>query len=204
MKLLELYNARIVEARTLNEVNQMHIALGNSLTPTEVVYLHGSLFAKGKHKPPALRPDSRFTSAQLEENGRLWIDQLRATLKDVGKSRTELYRRHDLHDAVVLFSADRRKPRRNLVVALTGANQRLMMPLATFLQNFDSGTTDVLYVRDSSRQGYRGGIPGLADDIAGIGPALSSLIDMAAYQKRVSVGVSAGGLPGLVAALRLG
>jgi hypothetical protein len=204
MKLLELYNARIVEALTLNEVNQMHIAFANSLTPTEVVYLHGNLFAAGKHKAPKLSPLCRFTLPQLQEAGRLWIEQLRTTLSDVGKSRTELYRRHDLHDAMVLFSGDRKKPRRNLMVALTGANQRLMMPIATFLQNCDAGSTDILYVRDSSRRGFRDGVPGLADEMAEIGPALTKLIDMSQYQRRVSVGVSAGGLPGLVLALRLG
>lgn len=204
MKLLDLYNARIVLARTLNEVNEIHIAFANSITPSEAVYLHGNLFVAGKHKAPALRADSRFTPAQLRDGARLWIDQLRATLADVGKSRTELFRRHELHDAVVLFSADRRKARRNLVLSFTGANQRLMMPIATFLQNFDCRTTDILYVRDSSRQGYRNGIPKLADDMAEIGPALLQLIDIAPYQRRVSIGVSAGGLPGLVAALRLG
>jgi len=203
MKLLDLYNARIGEAHTLNEVNQTHIAFANSLTPTEVVYLQGNLFAAGKHKFPSLRPDCRFTLAQLQESGRLWIDQLRASLTEIGKPRTELYRRHDLHDAVVLFSADRRTPRRNVVVAFTGANQRLMMPISTFLQNFDGRATDILYVRDSSRQGYRNGIPDLADDMAEIGPALTKLIDVARYQWRASIGVSAGGLPALVTGLRL-
>ena len=134
----------------------------------------------------------------------LWIDQHRAVLAEIGKSRIELYRRYELHDAVVLFSADRKAPRRNLVISLTGANQRLMMPISTYLQNFDGKTTDILYVRDSSRQGYRGGIPGLADDMAEIGPALTGLIDAEAYARRVSIGVSAGGMPALVVALRLG
>jgi hypothetical protein len=202
MNLLELYNSRIAQANSINEVNQMHIAFANSLTPTEIVYLHGNLFT-GKHKAPALRPGGRVTLPQLQENARQWIDQHRAVLNEVGKSRIELYRRYELHDAVVLFSADRKAPRRNLVIALTGANQRLMMPISTFLQNFDGKTTDILYVRDSSRQGFRGGIPGLADDMPEVGPELTKLFDMSAYKRRVSLGVSAGGLPSLVVALRL-
>jgi len=124
MNLLELYNSRITQANTLNEVSQIHIAFANSLTPTEVVFLHGNLFAVGKHKAPSLRPGCRFTLTQLQEAGRLWIDQHRAVLAEIGKSRIELYRRYELHDAVVLFSADRKAPRRNLVISLTGANQR--------------------------------------------------------------------------------
>ena len=204
MNLLELYNSRIALANTLNEVNQMHIAFANSLTPTEVVFLHGNLFAAGKHKAPALRAGARFTLPQLHEVARQWIDQHRAVLAEIGKPRIELYRRYELHDAVVLFSADRKAKRRNLVVSLTGANQRLMMPISTYLQNFDGKTTDILYVRDSSRQGYRGGIPGLADDMVEIGPELRELFDMRPYECKVSVGVSAGGIPGLVLALRLG
>lgn len=204
MNLLELYNARIVEANSLNEVNQIHIALANSLTPTELVYLHGNLFAGSKHKAPKLRPTSRFTLVQLQEAGRLWIDQHRAMLAEIGKPRIETYRRYQLHDAVVLFSTDRKVPRRNLVVSLTGANQRMMMPIAGYLQNFEGKTTDILYVRDSSRQGYRGGIPSLADDMVEIGPAVAKLFDMRPYERRTSLGVSAGGMPALVAALRLG
>lgn len=204
MNLLDLYNARIAEATSINEVNQMHIAFANSLTPTEIVLLHGNLFASSKHKPPKLRPGVRFTQAQLQEAGRFWIDQHRAMLSEIGKPRIELYRRYELHDAVVLFSADRKSPRRNLVVSLTGANQRLMMPIAGYLQNFDGKTTDILYVRDSSRQGFRGGIPNLTDDMAEIGPALTKLVDFGPYERKVSVGVSAGGIPGLVLALRLG
>lgn len=204
MNLLDLYNARIAEATSINEVNQMHIALANSLTPTEIVFLHGNLFSGAKHKAPTLRPGSRFTLAQLQEAGRYWIDQHRAMLAEVGKPRIELYRRYELHDAVVLFSTDRKAPRRNLVVSLTGANQRLMMPISGYLQNFDGKTTDILYVRDSSRQGFRGGIPNLADDMAEIGPALTKLVDFGPYERKVSVGVSAGGIPALVVALRLG
>lgn len=204
MKLLDLYNARIVDARTLNEVNQIHIVFANSITPTEVVYLHGNLFVVGKHKLPILRPESRFSLSQLQEAARLWIDQHRAVLAEIGKPRIELYRRYELHDAAVLFSADRKAPRRNLVVSLTGANQRLMMPISTYLQNFDGKTTDILYVRDSGRQGYRSGIPDLADDMFEIGPAVTKLIDIGSYQRRVAIGVSAGGLPALVLALRLG
>lgn len=204
MNLLDLYNARIAEATSINEVNQMHIALANSLTPTEIVFLHGNLFAGAKHKAPKLRPGSRFTLPQLQEVGRAWIDQHRAMLAEVGKPRIELYRRYELHDAVVLFSTDRKAPRRNLVVSLTGANQRLMMPISGYLQNFDGKTTDILYVRDSSRQGFRGGIPNLTGDMAEIGPELTKLVDFGVYQRKVSVGVSAGGIPGLVLALRLG
>lgn len=204
MNLLDLYNARMAEAMSLNEVSQMHIALANSLTPTEIVFLHGNLFAGGKHKAPKLRPGCRFTLPQLQEAGRLWIDQHRAMLADIGKPRIELYRRYELHDAVVLFSADRKTPRQNLVISLTGANQRLMMPISGYLQNFDGKTTDILYVRDSSRQGFRGGIPNLADDMVEIGQALTRLVDLTPYQRKVSVGVSAGGIPGLVLALRLG
>lgn len=204
MNLLELYNARIAEATSINEVNQIHIALANSLTPTEIVFLHGNLFAGAKHKPPKLRAGTRFTLPQLQEAGRFWIDQHRAMLTEIGKPRIELFRRYELHDAVVLFSADRKTPRRNLVVSLTGANQRLMMPISGYLQNFDGKTTDILYVRDSSRQGFRRGIPNLTDDMAEIGPALTGLLDFAPYQRKVSVGVSAGGIPGLVMGLRLG
>lgn len=203
MNLLDLYDTRIVEAGSLNEVNQMHIALANSLTPTEIVFLHGNLFTS-KHKPPKLRPGCRFTLEQLKEAGRQWIDQHRAVLAEIGKPRIELFRRYELHDAVVLFSTDRKSPRRNLVVSLTGANQRLMMPISTYLQNFDGKTTDILYVRDSSRLGYRGGIPNLAGDMTEIGAALTQLIDFAPYRRKVAVGVSAGGLPSLVMALRLG
>ncbi len=204
MNLLDLYNARIAEAMSLNEVSQVHIALANSLTPTEIVFLHGNLFAGKKHKPPRLRPGVRYTLPQLQEAGRHWIDQHRAMLAEIGKPRMELFRRHELHDAVVLFSTDRKSPRRNLVVSLTGANQRLMMPISGYLQNFDGKTSDILYVRDSSRQGFRGGIPGLADDMTEIGAALSRLVDFAPYQRKVGLGVSAGGLPVLVMALRLG
>jgi len=204
VNLLDLYNARIADANSLNEVSQMHIVFANSLTPTEILFLHGNLFAGSKHKAPKLSPLCRFTLPQLQEAGRLWIDQHRAMLAEIGKPRIELYRRYELHDAVVLFSTDRKTPRRNLVISLTGANQRLMMPISGYLQNFDGKTTDILYVRDSSRQGYRGGIPKLADDMVEIGPALTELIDLTPYRQIVTVGVSAGGLPGLVMALRLG
>lgn len=203
MALLETYDGLISQCRTENDVNRVLIAFGNTLTPYEVIELEETIFVENVYELPALRPDKRFTDKQLHAWARTWIEDLRDELRRVGKSEVETFLRRDIRKSVTLYSDGSSAQGKTLLVTLPGANHRMMMPISTFLQNIAAETTDVLMIRDGTRSGYREGLEGLAPAVEELGPAITNLIDLNQYARRVGIGVSAGGLPILMVALQM-
>ena len=158
--MLEHYNALLKKVITANDVNRIHIAFGNTVTPAEAVELKESLFVPGVHLLPEFRPEIKVTPDYIKAEGRLWIDQLFDGLHVIGKPDPEPFRRHDLRKSVTLFTDGGDRAGKSLLITLPGSNDRLMMPIPAFLQNLNASATDVLFIRDGTRSDYTAGLEG--------------------------------------------
>lgn len=202
-EILDSYDRLIAQCITANDINRVHIAFGNTMTPAEVLYLEENLFRVGRHRPGPIRPDARFTVDDLKKFAREWIDDTRNDLKPVGKPRVEPFLRKDIRKSVTLFHSGDRPHGRSLLIALAGANHRFMMPVATLLQNLPAADLDVLVIRDGTRSGYTAGLEGLAPSIEELGAALPKVFDVSGYRRLLGLGVSAGGLPIIFLAMQM-
>lgn len=201
--LLEAYYERLSQVRSINTLNQVNIAFGNTMTPQEVVELEGSLLAPGHDLPP-LRDDRTFTDTELKAACRDWIEDAFGHLRLVGKADAEPFLRRDLRRSMTLYSDGGPSAKKTLIVAFPGANNRLMMPVATLLQALDATKTDIVLIRDPTHTAYFSGLEGFADSREALFDALPEYLNFAAYARVSALGVSAGGLPSVLAALRLG
>lgn len=201
--LLEAYQRSVSQARSLNSLNQINIAYGNTMTPQEVVELEealsGSRLAFGE-----LRPDRVFTDADLETVTSAWIRDALLHLKMIGKVDAEPFLRRDLRQSVTLYTDGRSSAGKSLVIALPGNNNRLMMPVATLLQALDATNVDIVLIRDPTHSAYFHGLEGFADSRERLFDILPQYLNFEAYGGVSTLGVSAGGLPALLLALRLG
>lgn len=202
--MLDVYNRLIGQCRTLNQVNQLHIALGNSMTPGEVVYLKDTVFVPGEHPEPALHPERKFTMEELRDNARDWARRLFRDVASARKVTPEPFLRRDLHKSATLFTDGAPPTDKILLLALPGANHQMMTSVPTFLQNLDAGRVDMVIIRDGTRTRYLAGIEGLADSIEAFGDLLPEWLGFARYRRVAGIGVSAGSLPVLLAGLRAG
>jgi hypothetical protein len=201
--MLEYYDKLISRARSINDVNYMHVAFGNTITPAEAIFLCENLFAPGVHTAPELRQERTFTEDELIKTAREWADTLLTDLRNIGKPDPEPFQRKDLRKSVTLYSDGAPRAGKSLLITLPGANFRLMMPMPTFLQNIDAATTDVMIIRDGTRSSYTAGLEGLASSVATLGEGIKSLLPVHEYDRIVGLGVSAGGLPIILLALQL-
>ncbi|MDB5539357.1 MAG: hypothetical protein JWQ89_1084 [Devosia sp.] len=202
--MLEDYDRLIASCRSMNGVNRVHIAFGNTLTPVEVLALSEALFVKGIHDGPTLSGEQSFSARELKEAAREWVDELFQDLRPVGKVDPEPFVRRDIRKNVTLFTDGADAREKALLLAFPGGNHRIMMPIAAFLQNLAAAATDVVVIRDGTRTRYINGIEGLADSIEELADALPALLQVQRYKRVYALGVSAGGLPLLMVALQIG
>jgi hypothetical protein len=201
--MLKLYDELAGRARTMNQINLLHISLGNTITPSEAVFLYENLFRPGVHQMPALHADRTFTDNEFARAARDWIDKLMVDLRTIQKVDPEPFGRRDLRESVTLFTDGGPSADKTLLVTLPGGNFRLMMPIPTFLQNINAAKTDVLVIRDGTKSSYTAGLEGLAGSIGELGAGIRSLLDIEGYKRLAGIGVSAGALPIALVATQL-
>ncbi len=201
--LVEGYYGRLGMVRSLNSVNQINIAYGNTTTPQEVVELEHALSAAG-YTVPQLHPDRSFSDEELSTTLSDWIGDAFALLQLIGKEDAEPFLRRDLRQSMTLYTDGGSPSEKTLIVAVPGANNRLMMPIATLLQALDARTADLVVIRDPSHTAFFKGLEGFAETRDALIDALPGYLNFGSYRRVASLGVSAGGLPALLIAIRLG
>jgi hypothetical protein len=181
-----LYRKRIARCRTENQVNRVHIALENYLTPTEARYLDAALAAE-----PADSPSGR------------WIARLRHFMPADAARPVEFERRAVRKD-VTHYTADVGSPaQKTLILGFASKGQRLMLPMHCVLGCLNPALYDLIVLRDFSKRFFSTGIPGLGGDFFESVSNLRKHVDLGAYRSSVALGTSAGGLPALLAAILL-
>jgi hypothetical protein len=83
-------------------------------------------------------------------------------------------------------------------------SQRMMTPLAIFLQNVDAKENDVALVTYPKDKGFRNGLEGTANSFEEMIDKIRDLFTSQGYKRIVAVGVSGGGIPAILCAIRAG
>lgn len=104
---------------------------------------------------------------------------------------------------VSLYRAPQSKAGTSLLICFCGNVNRLMVPIPVFLQFIPETMFDVLIVKDPSRLGYLRGVPGFADDLAGVVDQIRARVKLDSYADIRCIGTSGGGSAALYAGLLL-
>jgi hypothetical protein len=89
---------------------------------------------------------------------------------------------------------------RELVIGFAGGAENLFQPAAVVLQQLTAAKHDLLLLRDPAQDGYRSG----TGDHATFEELLSAVGDLArSYRSSLTIGTSMGGMPAIVAGIRL-
>jgi hypothetical protein len=181
-----LYRRRIARCRTENQVNRLHIAVENYITPLEVRYFNAVLAGES-----------------LDAPSREWIVRLHG-LMPVRKVRPVEFERRGLVRGATRYTADVGTPaQKTLIVAFCGALNRLMLPMPTWLDCLNPAFYDMIVMRDFSRRFFSMGIPGLGSNFFETLAAVRKQVDFGSYRNTIALGTSSGGLSALLAAVHL-
>ncbi len=182
----QVYLRSMRRHRTENQLNRIHIALENYMTPAEV-----------RHFDATLARETPDTAA------RRWIAVLRGGLP-VNRARPAEFERRTLFEGVTLYTADvGTTAEKTLLFAFAGRFLRLMLPTPWVLDCLNPALYDVVILRDVSRLSFARGIRGLGSDLFEVLSHLARHVDPRDYRNAISLGTSGGGIPALVAAILL-
>jgi hypothetical protein len=201
--MIKLYKRIISNCKTINQINRVHISLENWMTPLNWHQLREELLAtqhtsiSGNKIPEGL---DELSLAQYK-----WVASMERVFQRGLKMEAQPFERIRLRRHVALFSdKSQNLSEKTLIVCFTGMSQRMMTPLAAFLQNFDSKESDVALITYPKGKGFRNGLEGTADSFEKMIDALSTLFASLGYRRIVAMGVSGGGIPAILCALRAG
>lgn len=189
--MLDAYLSQAALCKTANEFNGLHIRLEKVLAPAEVCMLIDSVRERGIAVPPA---------------SQRWLDGMDTLLRGGGR-RVQGYARHVLAEGATAYAApgdDRARAQRTLVFAFTGGANRLMMPVALFLQHCPAERYEFVVLVDRTRTFYLSGVAGLGEDLPATIERLRALCVPSSFRRVVSFGTSAGGLAAVWTGVALG
>ena len=199
--MIEAYLKRFVECRTINEVNHVHIAMTNLMTPREAVLLLKEIT---RHAGSFLPRNVDADKAKVLRSTA--VGNITRAARDVvgtGKATAEPYGRRALAKGLHVFSDGTGRAAKTLLIGFSGNAERLMMPTPIILQNIDAASVDVAVLRDLRKAGYRDGLEGIGDSLEALIDALPDLLAFSDYRRVATLGTSGGALPALLAGLRL-
>lgn len=195
--MIDLYRRLLKGVKTINMANRLHVDLDNWMTPGQFQALRLELL---DGQAASHLPDMH------QENSLTWISHSAASFDKAGKAFAEPFRRQCLDPYMRLFShpdSSAGKGNKTLIVAVSGASQRMMMQLAIFLQNLDASEVDVLFLKYPKKLGFSNGMPGLDADFKGMLERMGEF-PFHQYRRVAAMGTSGGALPALLIALRHG
>jgi hypothetical protein len=198
--MIKFYRRLARGCKTHNMLNKLHIELENRMTPLELDALRSELAPMRHAAETALRDHEHHGPSPAQQS---WVENLSRLAGRSGKPRPEPFVRQRVRRRVTLFTAGGSRSGKTLAICFSGRAQRMMLPLAVFLQNLDSTQVDVAFIRDPTRNSYRLGIGGVADTLEASIDKLGDLLGLEEYRSVVSIGTSGGAVPAVMSALRL-
>lgn len=186
-RIARLYERLTRHPRTPNQLNQLHIALENRITPAERDGLWAAMRSAGA------------------EAATTWLEGLCEQAGTAGQAATAPdFSRQSLGWGLRLYQGGGDPADKVLILAFSTRGERLMMPMPSLLQQLDSQRFDLLLVPDRSRSSYERGLPPLAESTQTLIEYLARLPVLKAYGSVRSMGSSGGGYAALLAAATLG
>ena len=132
--MIEFYDSLTRGCRTLNQVNAVHIALSNSMTPLELVELRKALVDTDDYWCDFKSDAVPINRSAVRECARKWVLSYMA-LSNIDRSeQIERYKRDILHPNLLFYSDPSLPSDKTLLVCFSGAAQRMMIPTPVFLQ----------------------------------------------------------------------
>jgi hypothetical protein len=192
--MIKLYRRLTRGVTSINQLNRVHIALENSLTPLQWFKLQSDLSASLKEIPS--ERENEYHVAQKN-----WIKQINEMCFVSGIKSPQLFKREAIKKFIKLFKGASKN--KKLLVCFTGLAQRMMVPLPSFLQHVNSNEIDVLLITYPKKTGFRSGLKGSTNSFDDFIEDLNVMIQTSQYDEIFSIGVSGGGLPAILCALKL-
>jgi len=181
-----LYRRRVDRCRTVNQLNRVHIVLGNYMTPEEVRYF-----------------DRAIARDLADSSSRAWIAELNRFVPGREPGKAEFQRRTILKGLTLYSAHEGSRAEKTLIIGFTGNFHRLTSPLPALLGCLNPSLYDVVLLFDFSRRFFTKGIPGLGEDFFHALHNLRNHVDPNMYRNCIALGTSAGGLPAVLGAILL-
>lgn len=222
--MLALYHRLAHRCQTRNQLNKVHIALENRMTPNELLELWRH-YHRTKHANPlslaaakllqktkrALFAGNTWASigsgaapGSQEMGAREWTDKLQQKLLLAGNRSAADFARERLAHSAGRYSNGSPRHDKTLLFCFSGNAHRMMMPMPLFLQHLDPNEVDVVYLRTEKHAGYRTGIRGIGNCLPSSINHLMERCQVQDYARIAIAGTSGGGMPALLAALQMG
>lgn len=202
--MIDAYDRLSARCATINQLNRLHLLLESSMTPMEVVSLHQSLTLEEDYWGRADRANTALDPHKFREAAQAWTRKLVGFHDMSRKAACEPFLRRELLPAVSLYTTGAPNEERWVVFILCGNAQLPMLPTPSLLQAFDARHVDVVLVREANMNGYRFGIKGLCETLDDIWEALPALVEAHTYAGISCIGLSGGGLPGILLGYAIG
>ncbi len=221
MEVGRLYDRLFVQCTTQNQVNQLHIALENRMTPDEAREL--ALHIEQTYTPrPLLRraqwvqtqasrrlAKSRWRSSprvvyrhELEMHALQWADGTVRQLEQAGSQPGASMSRVWTRGGATLYQSAA-EPSGTLLVIFAGNGRGVMMPTQLFLRFVSFFGADVLKIESPRGTAYSEGVRGFSVDFPTTVDWLADYVRDRGSPDVVMLGCSGGALPALLAALQL-
>lgn len=203
--MIKLYQRLVHNCSTLNQLNRVHIALENWMTPLQLDELISEQTSNPSRFLRLLKLIGvPFAAIDIALAQRIWVSSLSVMFAKSEKSNPELFIRRPLARNLALYETGGTRSGKTLAICFTGAAQRMFMPVPVFLQHIDAERTDVALVRNPKGKGYFCGIEGIGSNLEVSIDQIKALLRTDEYQKIVTIGTSGGGMPAVLTTLRLG
>ncbi len=187
----DLYARLTRHCVTVNQLNRVHIALENWLTPIALEAIARSAASGGE-----------VWRDRWSGERQAWVANLGQLCRRGGVGHPQGFRKQCLARGLALYTSREKIPGdKRLLVCFTGLAGRMMIPLPVFLQHVDATCTDVIVVRYPKPDGYRCGMPGIAEGFVALLRALLTFVPPVAYVAKATIGVSGGGIPAVALAM---
>lgn len=201
------------QARTLNQLNKIHIQLENRMTPFErdVMFLAVTAFLRRSIAWRLFfRVYKRLTQMEIShpwlrrkadiiESSRAWRRRLKMNSASADMVASETWSRTPIVPGTYLYArTDVRSPL--LIASFTGSSLRMMVALPEYLSALSGVKGDVLLIGKNRRRTYKSGVPGFGSSLVESIERLSDYVGSLGYQRIVVIGTSAGGVPAILAA----
>lgn len=202
--LIKLYLRLAGQCKTINQINRVHIALENWMTPIQWEALYEGIKKLDEFQflniQPQRSPQSVYDIPYAQYDWFYRMSRLYGVVKNNRVAEPYLKGARSSHLSFYHYPNDYNK--KTLVVCFTGLAQRMMMPLPVFLQNFDAHAVDILMIRYPKRTGFREGMEGFSESFEGTLDSLEKMVSLYPCARKVAIGVSGGGTPAVTCALK--
>lgn len=221
--MIALYRRLTRGCQSLNQLNAVHLALEFRMTPLDVMSIWSGLMLDARPGWPErarlwlLRRSARLpllgktrlllrllAARRLHTHQRVWISKHRRRLKLAGDMPPVPFVRRRLRRAVSLYEDGGDRHGKTLLICFSGNARRMMMPTPLFLQHIDPRAVSIGYLMTERHHGYRNGVLGVGDSLESAIDGLVDLLCLREYKRVAVAGASGGGLPAILAGLRLG